>query len=180
MRINQPIPDINTDNKNIYIPANAEPEKKIRKKPKTRLPDNYEYSDTHKDIAQKLNIDVDRALEDFKDHALANDRICNDWNAAFRNWIRKANDFKPQEQKIIHQDKNAKVYSNELRSTVQEYGPGHPHWEMINNIEKGNYNAKPQGSGTQKLSQERLNQNRNQTDNRTVYPSMRKASEYLP
>jgi hypothetical protein len=66
---------------------------KRKRKPEIRLPDDYTYNGTHIKIANELNIDLHLQFEIFKDHALQNDRMCRDWNAAFRNWLRNTNKF---------------------------------------------------------------------------------------
>lgn len=191
--------DINTDNKTISIPLSAEPEKKCRKKPKISLPNDMAYNQSHIDLAKKLNIDVDRALEDFKDHALTNDRRCSDWNAAFRNWIRKANDFRPkvrQEkhftrengQNSIKPTQETSYASVESQSTSwvtpeESMRRDREYREKMDRqcqeaLERYQNGAK---HGSEAKEKDPTNSSRaNRTTHQPLYPSMRKAQEYLP
>lgn len=61
-----------------------------RKRPATRLPHSWQPNDQHTAFAAERRIDLNREVEQFRDHALANDRSQVDWNAAFRQWLRNA------------------------------------------------------------------------------------------
>lgn len=58
-----------------------------RKRPATRLPDDWQPTDTHRTRCVEERIDIDRAVEKFRAHAEANDRRQVNWNAAFTQWL---------------------------------------------------------------------------------------------
>lgn len=58
-----------------------------------KLPDGWEPNENHADIATEEGVNLDREVEQFRDHAKANGRTQRDWDASFRNWLRKAADF---------------------------------------------------------------------------------------
>jgi hypothetical protein len=90
--------------------------RKKKRKPEKPIPDNYLYNDTHKIIATSFNVDIDHQFEIFKDHALQNERLCRNWDAAFRNWLRKAPEYKPR---IVKNKNNLKENRlNEATSIV--------------------------------------------------------------
>jgi len=57
---------------------------------KTAFPQEWKL--THEEVARWAQHGINPHIEfaTFKDHALANDRRCKDWPAAYRNWCRKA------------------------------------------------------------------------------------------
>lgn len=61
-----------------------------RQRGKVTFPDDLTVTEDEK--AQWLKFGINAAVEfaSFKDHALTNDRRCADWEAAKRNWFRKA------------------------------------------------------------------------------------------
>jgi hypothetical protein len=61
-----------------------------RKKPKTRIPDGWVPNDTHNRYAADEGIDISFQAERFRSHAEANDRLIVNWDAAFKNWLLKA------------------------------------------------------------------------------------------
>lgn len=64
-----------------------------------RLPEDFELSEARRAIAKKENADAEREFAKFRDHwraaSGANARK-HDWDAAWRNWCRKASEFKPR------------------------------------------------------------------------------------
>lgn len=58
-----------------------------------KLPDGWEPNENHAEIATEEGVNLDREAEQFRDHAKANGRTQRDWDASFRNWLRKAADF---------------------------------------------------------------------------------------
>lgn len=79
--------------------ANESPPPKVEKrKRKTQLPDDWKPNDAHRQQAvSMLGVSVEREAEAFRDHAKATGRTMLDWDAAFRTWLRKAQEFrKPQ------------------------------------------------------------------------------------
>jgi hypothetical protein len=65
-----------------------------RRKTSTAITDTWKPNDTAQQIAAELVLDLDREATRFRDHALTNDRRCVDWDAAFRGWLHKADEFK--------------------------------------------------------------------------------------
>ena len=61
-----------------------------RKKPKRLLPANWQPNDTHREYARTEGINLDFQAERFRTHAEAHDRRIVNWDAAFRNWLLKA------------------------------------------------------------------------------------------
>lgn len=67
-----------------------EEEKKPRKKPSTKIPDNWKPTEEHAKRAREKNLDVNQLAEHFKLHAETHDRRAANWNSAFTMWITKA------------------------------------------------------------------------------------------
>lgn len=61
-----------------------------RKKPATLLPASWRPNEAHTKYANDEGIALDFQAERFRNHAEASDRHMADWNAAFRNWLLKA------------------------------------------------------------------------------------------
>jgi hypothetical protein len=64
-----------------------------------RLPDGFELTEDRKAIARKEGADPEREFAKFSDHWLAasgSNARKHDWDAAWRNWCRKAGEFKPK------------------------------------------------------------------------------------
>ena len=66
------------------------PAKSGRKKPATPIPASWSPNDTHAQYAAAEGIALDFQAERFRTHAEANDRRIVNWDAAFRNWLLKA------------------------------------------------------------------------------------------
>lgn len=78
------------------VPARPDPKPKSgtrKRAPETPLPDSWEPTDAHAEIAKAEGVNLAREAAKFRDHAAANDRRQRDWDAAFRTWLRRANDF---------------------------------------------------------------------------------------
>src|SRR5690606_616450 len=61
-----------------------------RRKPERPLPDKWIPNSAHISYAEDNGINLDFQAERFRNHAQANDRRARDWDAAFRNWLLKA------------------------------------------------------------------------------------------
>jgi hypothetical protein len=61
-----------------------------RKKPSTTLPDGWRPDETwtEANLPGLSGAQYRSLYERFRDHALATDRRCVDWDAAWRNWVR--------------------------------------------------------------------------------------------
>ncbi len=83
----------------LTVPSLTVPSRRARERqPKstrteTALPEAWAPNDTHARIAREERVDLDRQANLFRDHAATNARLTADWDAAFRTWLRKANDF---------------------------------------------------------------------------------------
>jgi len=61
-----------------------------RKKPASTIPDSWKPNDAHSQYAKEEGIALDFQAERFRTHAEANDRRIVNWDAAFKNWLLKA------------------------------------------------------------------------------------------
>lgn len=61
-----------------------------RKKPKTPIPASWAPNEAHTQYAQAEGIALDFQADRFRTHAEANDRRIVNWDAAFKNWLLKA------------------------------------------------------------------------------------------
>ena len=66
------------------------PEKPPRKAPSVRIPAGWAPNDAHRKAATAQGLNVDWQAERFRDHAEQTDRRCANWDAAFRNWLARA------------------------------------------------------------------------------------------
>ncbi len=64
--------------------------RKSRRKPEKPLPDDWKPTARHTELALELGVSLPSEAMAFRDHAATHDRRCADWDAAFRNWLRKA------------------------------------------------------------------------------------------
>lgn len=70
-------------------------ESKSIAKPKRKriLPDSWEPTPDHEAIAREQGVDLKVQVELFRDHYKANGESKADWDATFRNWLRRAREF---------------------------------------------------------------------------------------
>lgn len=66
---------------------------KPKRKRKTILPDDWEPTLEHKAIAIEQGVDLEAQAELFRDHWKGNGELKADWDATFRNWLRRAREF---------------------------------------------------------------------------------------
>lgn len=64
-----------------------------RKRPATKLPDDWAPSDAHREYASEHGINLDREVFKFRYHAEANDRRQVSWNGTFSTWLANAVDW---------------------------------------------------------------------------------------
>lgn len=64
-----------------------------RAKRAVQIPDTWEPTAAHKEQASELHLNLTTEADKFRDHARANGRTAKDWDAAFRNWLRKAAEY---------------------------------------------------------------------------------------
>lgn len=60
---------------------------------KVKLPNGWQPTDRHRQFAEEHSLDCDREAEKFRDYHRANHNKFADWDAAFRNWLRKAEEY---------------------------------------------------------------------------------------
>lgn len=70
----------------------------IAAKPQTQkracqIPDDFEPTNHHRDIAISQNINLDNEFVRFRDYCLANGKKYIDWDAAFNNWLRNSGKY---------------------------------------------------------------------------------------
>jgi hypothetical protein len=65
-----------------------------RKRPATRLPEDWTPTDTHRAYAKQHHLSLDGELFKFRHHATANDRRQASWNAAFSTWLANATEYR--------------------------------------------------------------------------------------
>jgi len=65
-----------------------------RRAPARPLPDDWQPTDAHRQLAADLKVACDTEAAKFRDHAAANDRRQRDWDASFRTWLRRSHDFR--------------------------------------------------------------------------------------
>ncbi len=73
-------------------------DKKPAKKRATTLPDDWQPNDKHRSLALEHNIDIATEADVFRDYSLSKGWTKVDWDATFRNWIRRASGFKQCER----------------------------------------------------------------------------------
>lgn len=61
-----------------------------RRKPERPLPDEWGPSSSHQEYARANGLDIEHEADQFRAHALANDRRQRDWDQAFRTWLGNA------------------------------------------------------------------------------------------
>lgn len=94
-----------------------------------RIPNDFAATLQMRDwaAANAPGVDVDRETERFIDHARSKGRTLTDWTAGWRNWIRKAAEWQPQQRAVgaaPHQP-----YRNPT-----DYGPNPDPWPQAGDI----------------------------------------------
>lgn len=67
--------------------------RKPSKKQKTTLPENWTPNEKHEHLANEQGVNFKTECDKFKDYALSNNWKKADWDATFRNWLRKAGEY---------------------------------------------------------------------------------------
>ena len=75
------------------LKENTRPQRNRKRKPEVPLPEGWQPTSAHHDLAASLGVDCLHEAAKFADHAAAKDRRMRDWDAAFRTWLRQARDF---------------------------------------------------------------------------------------
>jgi hypothetical protein len=71
----------------------SKPIAKSKRKIKMSLPDSWEPTPDHEAIAREQGVELKAQAELFRDHYKANGELKADWDATFRNWLRRAREF---------------------------------------------------------------------------------------
>lgn len=69
-----------------------------RKRPSTPLPEGWEPTPSHRQKAQDLRLDIGKEADRFKNHHTAKGNVFASWNAAFSNWLSKADEFQSEKK----------------------------------------------------------------------------------
>lgn len=72
----------------------TETEKKKPAKKAAQLPENFQPSQLHYNLALSLKVELSQEFAKFTDYYKAKGSTMKDWDAALRNWIRNAAEFK--------------------------------------------------------------------------------------
>ena len=89
VNLTKPLPKITTKT-TTEITTNIIADKPQQKKRACQIPDDFEPTDHHRDIAVNENINLDNEFVKFRDYCLANGKKYIDWDAAFNNWLRNS------------------------------------------------------------------------------------------
>lgn len=86
-------PIITKEDKPSLVGAKAHPTKKRA----TSIPESWAPNDGHSKLALEHGVQLLTEASKFRDHAQANGRTLKDWDAGFRNWLRKAGEYKKRD-----------------------------------------------------------------------------------
>lgn len=120
----------------------TEAEGRKRKRP---IPDDWKPNDQHRTLATDLGVVLLREAENYRDHAIANRRLLVDWDAGFRQWLRKAPAFqrpssgapakavgneRPREDRSLERvdpfTEKARAEASRRRESIRAYAADHP------------------------------------------------------
>jgi hypothetical protein len=103
-----------------------------RTRAKHPLPANWQPMDLKPEgqagqiVARKPSGWIERQLSKFKDHALQNNRQCSDWDAAWRNWIKQADEYDERTNTLgRHQSTDGLSPTTRAARAVFGIGAGH-------------------------------------------------------
>ena len=86
----------------VLVPAAPKAPRLARVKPprlarvKHQLPETWAPNSAHRELAKAIGVDASAQAEQFRDHFAANGEPKQDWDAAFRNWIRRSPAYAPR------------------------------------------------------------------------------------
>jgi len=91
VNLTKPLPKTTTEitTKNTTNIIAAKPQTQTQKRA-CQIPDDFEPTNHHRDIAISQNINLDNEFVKFRDYCLANGKKYIDWDAAFNNWLRNS------------------------------------------------------------------------------------------
>jgi hypothetical protein len=64
-----------------------------RRSPETEIPPDFQPTEEHRKYASERGLDVEREVEKFRFHAVANERKVRQWSAAFSQWLTNSEGF---------------------------------------------------------------------------------------
>ena len=97
--------------------APSEPKKKARA---IALPGEWKPNEKHLEIALAEGRDLDRSVEIFRDHALANGRTQLDWDRAFNNWLRNRYDDGSRTNSRVRSERESPAeVANEILAAIK-------------------------------------------------------------
>jgi hypothetical protein len=85
--------DATVTDRDLDLDVDVDPPSGVTRKRATQLPDSWTPTETHQNLAAELGVLLVPETVKFRDHAKANGRAAKDWDAAFRNWLRKAAEY---------------------------------------------------------------------------------------
>jgi hypothetical protein len=78
---------------------------------------NFQPNDSHFLICAAANLDLEQEKDKFIDHFLKTGKKWKDWNAAFRNWLRKASEYRAEKQ-TSNPVKSVDIQHNLMRRAI--------------------------------------------------------------
>ena len=84
----------------------------VKKNTKTLIPDSWTPTVAHRDLAARKNIDIESEAAKFVDWAKANGRKYVDWDRAFSNWLRNAENFNRKPGYVNHAQEKLNAHLN--------------------------------------------------------------------
>jgi len=96
----------------------------VKKNTKTLIPDSWTPTVAHRDLAARKNIDIESEAAKFIDWAKANGRRYVDWDRAFSNWLRNAENFNRKPGYTNHAQEKLNAHLNMIAAAeAREHQP---------------------------------------------------------
>lgn len=116
--LSRPLPDPSSTPNGVDIGAQNSPPKRA---PETRLPDDWEPTLSARKYASMNAIHLGHEVEQFRNHAAANDRRQRNWDAAFRTWLGNAKKWsRPQQSPMSRTEQNMSVVQRLAAQEAEE------------------------------------------------------------
>jgi len=116
------------ENKKHREPTKIKPDA-VEKKParikRAPLSDGFCFNEANLKLCQDRKLNTSQVLEKFKAYYKAKKALSAEWQAQASLWILR------ERPDIPENDQKSNKVINEPRSTVKEFGPGHPSWEAM-------------------------------------------------
>ena len=75
------------------VPGDSQTKIPPRQKRRATIPDDWEPSDHHRELAGNLRVNISEQATRFRNHADATGRLMVNWDAAFNLWLERSTDF---------------------------------------------------------------------------------------